>query len=100
MNMNMNLNVNPKTGCNSCEMFTSQQNITTCQDMSHETYFHACRQNYFKNNLPHKTICYIQQFNPIQSTWVVAVQMRSVGLLQQSIPFLIAILYIIQSSHS
>ena len=36
----------------------------------------------------------MQQFNPIQSKWVVALQMRSVGLLQQSIPFLVAILYI------
>ena len=36
----------------------------------------------------------MQQFNPIQSKWVVALQMRSVGLLQQSIPFLTAILYI------
>ena len=36
----------------------------------------------------------MQQFNPIQSKWVVAIQMRSVGLLQQSIPFLVAILYI------
>ena len=47
-----------------------------------------------KYNLPHITICQIQQFNPIQSKWVDAMQMRSVGLLQQSIPFLIAILYI------
>ena len=28
------------------EMIASQQNITTCQDMSHETYFHAWRPNY------------------------------------------------------
>ena len=36
----------------------------------------------------------IKQFNPIQSKMVVTSQMRSVGLLQQSIPFLVAILYI------
>ena len=36
----------------------------------------------------------MQQFNPIQSKLVVAMQMRSVGLLQQSIPVLIAALYI------
>ena len=36
----------------------------------------------------------MQQFNPIQSKWVVAMQMRSVLLLQQSIPFHIAALYI------
>ena len=36
----------------------------------------------------------MQQFNPIQSKWVIALQMRTVGLLQQSIPFGIAILYI------
>ena len=47
-----------------------------------------------KNKLPLVTICKMQQFNPIQSKWVVALQMRSVGLLQQSIPFLIAVLYI------
>ena len=33
-------------------------------------------------------------FNPIQSKMAVTSQMRSVGLLQQSIPFLVAILYI------
>ena len=48
----------------------------------------------FEINLHHVTICEIQQFNPIQSRSVVALQMRSVGLLQQSMPFLIAILYI------
>ena len=36
----------------------------------------------------------MEQFNPIQSKWVVEMQMRSVGLLQQSIPFLVAVLYI------
>ena len=36
----------------------------------------------------------MQQFNPIQSKWVVAMQMRSIGLSQQSIPFLVAVLYI------
>ena len=36
----------------------------------------------------------MQHFNPIQSKWVVATQIRRVSLLQQSIPFGIAILYI------
>ena len=35
----------------------------------------------------------MQHFNPIQSKWVVATPMRSVCLLQQSIPFGIAVLY-------
>ena len=47
-----------------------------------------------KNILLHITICYMQQFSPIQSKLVVAMQIRSVGLLQQSIPFGIAVLYI------
>ena len=47
-----------------------------------------------KNNLPLVTISLMQQFNPIQSKWVVALQMRSVGMLEQSIPFLVAVLYI------
>ena len=45
----------------------------------------------------------MQQLNPIQLKWVVAMQMRSFGLLQLSIPSLVAILYImvqILSSHS
>ena len=37
----------------------------------------------------------MQQFNPIQSKWVASMQMRSVSLLQQSILFLVATLYII-----
>ena len=41
-----------------------------------------------QNNLLNTTI------HPIQSKWVVAMQMRSVGLLQQSTPFGVAILYI------
>ena len=51
-----------------------------------------------KNTLPHITICKIQQYNPIHSKWVVAMQMRSVELLQQSIPFLVAVLYIMVQS--
>ena len=37
----------------------------------------------------------MQHFNPIQSKWVVAAPIRRVRLLQQSIPFGIAILYIL-----
>ena len=36
----------------------------------------------------------MQHFNPIQSKWVVAIQIASVRLFQQSIPFGVAILYI------
>ena len=36
----------------------------------------------------------MQHFNPILSKWVAATQIRSVLLLQQSIPFGVAILYI------
>ena len=35
----------------------------------------------------------MQHFNPIQSKWVVAAPMRRVRLLQQSIPFGVAVLY-------
>ena len=35
----------------------------------------------------------MQHFNPIQSKWVVAAPMRRVWLLQQSIPFGVAVLY-------
>ena len=35
----------------------------------------------------------MQHFNPIQSKWVVAAPMRRVSLLQQSIPFGVAVLY-------
>ena len=35
----------------------------------------------------------MQHFNPMKSKWVVAAPMRRVGLLQQSIPFGVAILY-------
>ena len=42
----------------------------------------------------------MQQFNPIQSKWVASMQMRSVSLLQQSIPFLAATLYIIIQNFS
>ena len=35
----------------------------------------------------------MHHFNPIQSKWVVAAPMRRVCLLQQSIPFGIAVLY-------
>ena len=35
----------------------------------------------------------MQLFNPIQSKWVVAIHKASVCLLQQSIPFGVAILY-------
>ena len=35
----------------------------------------------------------MQHFNPIQSKWVVATPMRRVLLLQQSIPFGLAVLY-------
>ena len=35
----------------------------------------------------------MQHFNPIQSQWVVAARMRRVSLLQQSIPFGVAVLY-------
>ena len=37
----------------------------------------------------------MQHFNPIQSKWVVAIQITIVLLLQQPIPFGIAVLYII-----
>ena len=37
----------------------------------------------------------MQHFNPIQSKWVVAIQIESVRLLQQSIPFGVAVLYIL-----
>ena len=36
----------------------------------------------------------MQHFNPIQSKWVVATPIRTVRLLQQSVPFGVAILYI------
>ena len=32
--------------CDCCETFESQRNITTHQDMSHQTYFHTSRPNY------------------------------------------------------
>ena len=38
----------------------------------------------------------MQHFNPIQSKWVVPSPMRRVSLLQQSIPFGVAILYTLE----
>ena len=52
-----------------------------------------------KNNFAHETICQMQHFNPIQSKWVVAIQIASVQLLQQSIPFGIAVLYTLVQKH-
>ena len=37
----------------------------------------------------------MQHFNPIQSKWVVAALMRTVRLLQQSIPFCVKLVYIL-----
>ena len=36
----------PKNECDCCETFASQQNITTCQDTSCKTDFHASQPNY------------------------------------------------------
>ena len=41
----------------------------------------------------------MQHLNPIQSKWVVATPMRRVRLLQQSIPFGVAVLYTLVQKH-
>ena len=40
-NVNVNLKCKPKNEYDYRNTFTSLRNITTCQDMSHETYFNA-----------------------------------------------------------
>ena len=63
------------------QMFMSQQNIMTHHDMSHTCHMrHICMpgNQIIKNNFAHVTICQMQLFNPIQSKWVVAIQIVSV----------------------
>ena len=44
----------------------------------HERHISTPINETIKNNLSHTTICQMQQFNPIQSKWVAAMQMRCV----------------------
>ena len=99
--MNINMKCEPKNERDYCEMFVSQRNITTHQEMSHTCHMrHICmlddqaiKKISSCNNLLNATF----QSHPIK--WVVATQIRRVRLLQQSTPFGIAILYTLVQKH-
>ena len=77
----MNMEHEPKNERDCRKTSVSQRNITTRDDMSQTCHMrHIIRQKtrILKNNFGHVTICLMQHFNPIQSKWVVAPQMREV----------------------
>ena len=71
-------------------MFASQCNITACQDTLCETYFTPNDQTNQKLFISCKQLVKCNHFNPIH----VATQRELIGLLQQSIPFCIDLVYI------